>query len=198
MPRKRSAKSKPSGPLFPKDIGSNSQTHGHSKNGILTPEYIAWRNMRARCYNKKHVSYPRYGALGVTVCKEWRNSFETFLTDMGKRPADKQTIDRINGALPYNKDNCKWATYLEQNRNKKNVRMAYYKGAMVSLAEVAQRENVKYKTLYHYHVLRALKLSESIGYAIAARLRPLRIPTNGGVSARQRLSERKPRLRAES
>ena len=52
-----------------------------------TPEYHSWIAMNARCNNKKHKDYPRYGAKGITVCQEWRSSFERFFADVGTRPS---------------------------------------------------------------------------------------------------------------
>jgi hypothetical protein len=56
-----------------------------------------------------------YGGVGITVCERWR-SFAKFLADMGERPRDK-TIDRIDGTKGYYKENCKWSTDIEQQRN---------------------------------------------------------------------------------
>ena len=48
-------------------------------------EYDSWRCMKNRCYNPDSDSYKYYGALGVTVCRRWRNSFTNFLKDMGPK-----------------------------------------------------------------------------------------------------------------
>jgi hypothetical protein len=49
-------------------------------------EYRSWQSMKARCYNKNHISYKNYGERGITVCNEWLSSFETFLNDLGYKP----------------------------------------------------------------------------------------------------------------
>ena len=86
--------------------------HGMSR----SPTYGSWLAMKKRCLNSNHIKYHLYGGRGITIDSSWMN-FETFLNDMGVRPKE-MTLDRINGALGYNKDNCRWATIQIQNRNR--------------------------------------------------------------------------------
>jgi hypothetical protein len=83
-----------------------------------TPEYICWKAMRSRCYDSKSNGFDRYGARGIKVCPEWKDSFETFLEDMGKRPTKGHSIDRFpNRRGNYEPGNCRWATAKEQRDN---------------------------------------------------------------------------------
>lgn len=83
--------------------------------------YFVWRDMRRRCYNEKCKSFLYYGGRGITVCEEWKNDFDAFFLDMGRKP-EGLTIERVNNDQGYNPSNCIWATYSEQNYNKRDSR----------------------------------------------------------------------------
>lgn len=51
-------------------------THGYSKH----PLHTAWQAMKQRCYNPQHQLFATYGGKGVTVCDEWLNNAEAFIT----------------------------------------------------------------------------------------------------------------------
>jgi hypothetical protein len=84
------------------------------------PEYNIWRGMLDRCYNTETAAYPRYGGRGITMCDEWKESFEAFYRDMGTRPSEDYSIDRKDNDKGYSKENCRWATSEEQMRNRSN------------------------------------------------------------------------------
>lgn len=93
--------------------------HGEGGRRKTTTEYEIWKGMKARCSNPKHTGYSRYGARGISVCARWRDSYEAFLADMGRRPSGKHSIDRINNEGNYEPSNCRWATASEQRRNQR-------------------------------------------------------------------------------
>jgi hypothetical protein len=72
--------------------------------------------MISRCYRKTDPRYHRYGGRGITVCDRWRESFDNFLADMGKRPKG-YVIDRVDNDGPYSPDNCRWVTWKESAKN---------------------------------------------------------------------------------
>jgi hypothetical protein len=79
--------------------------------------------MLGRCRNPNDKKYEDYGGRGISVCERWENSFADFLADMGERPSEKHTLDRINNDGNYEPGNCRWATSKQQNNNRRPRRM---------------------------------------------------------------------------
>lgn len=112
-----------------------------------TSIYKTWSSMRERCLHPKHKSYMRYGGRGITICERW-NDFSLFLEDMGPRPSKAHSIERNNNDGPYCKENCRWATFVEQSNNKSNNRLLTYNGETLTLANWSKRRNLKQRTLF--------------------------------------------------
>lgn len=86
-----------------------------------TPEYGAWTNAKTRCFNAANAGYVHYGARGITMCDEWRNSFEAFYAHVGPRPSAKHSLDRIDNGGDYAPGNVRWALPAVQQANKRHV-----------------------------------------------------------------------------
>lgn len=93
--------------------------HLYEKHGLYKhPLYQTWLSMKQRCINPKCVVYKYYGGRGIQVCESWKSSFRNFLDDMGERPSDSHTLDRINNDGNYEPANCRWATMKIQTMNR--------------------------------------------------------------------------------
>ena len=119
--------------------------HGLSNSRL----FEIWRAMKKRCYLKTHVHYKNYGARGIRVCEEWKNDFMNFYNwAMANGYRDDLTIDRINPDGNYEPNNCRWATYKEQNNNKKNNRYIEYNGEKHTASEWAEIKKINYDTFF--------------------------------------------------
>lgn len=117
------------------------ETHGLSR----TQVYYSWIGMKTRCNNKSDDHYPNYGGRGITVCKRWE-SFENFFSDMGHRPENK-TLDRKNNDEGYSKENCRWATPLQQARNSSRTCFVMFKGEKRVLRELSEEYGIPFSTV---------------------------------------------------
>ena len=124
--------------------GNRRGMHLFKHGGRRTRTYRIWCKMKERCNNPKAISYPRYGGVGIKVCTEWECSFETFLRDMGECPSPFLSIERRDSTKGYFKDNCRWATRIEQANNKKNNVVVEYKGERKTVAQWCHDLNLNY------------------------------------------------------
>lgn len=124
---------------------SNGQrTHGEAWS---TPEYHVWQAMIQRCTNPSNPRFRNYGARGIVVCDSWRRSFAAFLSDMGRRPSARHSLDRIDNDRSYSPDNCRWATIGVQSRNRRTNRLLTHDGRTLTIAEWATIVDVKQNTI---------------------------------------------------
>lgn len=127
-----------------------------------SPEYVCWRNMKARCNRPSHPHYKNYGARGITVCDEWNRSFSAFLRDMGRRPSHSHSIERDRNDEGYSPGNCRWALKAEQLRNRRNAVRIEHDGQSMSLNEASERYSIPLERLRG----RLFKLGWSVSRAL--------------------------------
>lgn len=113
------------------------RTHGQSNTRL----YRVWKGMRERCYSKNHIGYKFYGGRGITVCEEWKNSYETFRDWALENGYDETalfgecTLDRIDANGNYEPKNCRFVNIEKQNRNKRSNTLLEYNGQTKTIAE---------------------------------------------------------------
>lgn len=142
-----------------KKINAN---HNRMINGKVTTEYKIWQGMQQRCHNPKDKGYPKYGAKGISVCERWRDSFDNFFEDMGKRPSLKHSLDRYpNQKGNYELSNCRWATDLEQACNREGIVWIEYKGMKKVKLHWAHHFGVT-QTAFDWHYIEKGRTMEQI------------------------------------
>lgn len=121
--------------------------HGHSIRGRKSAEYRCWQAMIARCTNPRQTGYHNYGGRGIMICERWQ-SFENFIADMGPRPSPRHSLDRKDNNGHYEPGNCRWATKIEQDNNRRTNRLIEFGGRTLSITQWARELGVHPVTLH--------------------------------------------------
>jgi hypothetical protein len=127
-----------------KSCGCFKKTQGgHSRKHRL---WKRWQTMIARCHDDKDPKFYLYGARGITVCDRWKH-FPNFIEDLNATFFPGATIDRRDGDKGYSPDNCRWATSLEQNNNKRTNRLLTFDGITMTMSQWARSIGAPYVAL---------------------------------------------------
>lgn len=112
------------------------------------PEYSNYKSMIDRCRPSAHSS-KNYADKGIRVCTKWAQNggFLIFLSDMGKKPSPLHTIDRIDSTKGYFKENCRWATMLQQGNNTSRNKRITFGGKSLTYSEWAREIGVSRHTI---------------------------------------------------
>lgn len=141
-----------------KSTSKGMTTHGGSRKG----EYRIWAAIKGRCGNPKNPAFMYYGGRGITVCQRWKKSFQAFFEDMGPRPSVDHSIERVNNAEGYSKNNCVWANRFRQMNNTRKNRYLEFNRYRMTMAQWSRFSGIDYQNL----VNRINKLGWSIEDAL--------------------------------
>ena len=121
-------------------------THGQ----CYTRVYHIYAKIKRRCFAKDDPAYPRYGGRGITMCDEWKNSFEEFSKwAYANGYADNLSIDRIDNNGSYTPENCRWSDLYCQANNKRNNVIYCYEGKTQTLPNWCREKNMSYKVVWY-------------------------------------------------
>ncbi len=110
--------------------------------------YAIWQGMKRRTLTKTNPRYEDYGGRGITICDEWRDSFEAFRNwALANGYRDDLSLDRKDNDGNYCPENCRWATDLEQGNNTRRNRRFEYNGERHTLTEWAKISGMGLSTL---------------------------------------------------
>lgn len=112
------------------------------------PGYFSWLSIIQRCCNPNNAEYKNYGARGISVCPEWRSSFDAFILDMGPKPSSRHSVERRDNNGDYEPRNCYWATSAEQANNKRTNVLVTFNGETRSISAWAKKIGISVQTLF--------------------------------------------------
>lgn len=118
--------------------------------------------MLARCYDPACDSYEFYGHKGATVVDEWRDSFETFLKDVGERPSSVHLVSRKDKTQPFGPNNFVWMTKHESGRNRIDNTFYTVKNITKCLVDWAKEHNIPKSTLHYRVVTKGMEMRDAL------------------------------------
>ena len=108
--------------------------------------YKVWSGIKQRCFNPNSNRYKNYGGRGISICDEWKNSFETFCKwALENGYKEGLSIDRIDHEKNYEPSNCRWTDEITQQNNRTNNTLYEYEGETHTLTEWSRIKGIKRK-----------------------------------------------------
>jgi len=137
--------------------------------------YGIWYNMLERCTNPTNKQYKYYGGKGITVCERWlkyeyfeEDMYKAYLWHVNKYGEKDTTLDRIKGNRNYMPNNCRWATWEEQHKNKK-FPMKYVLTNGQHLYSVCKKLNLDGNCVANYAINHNITIDDALDIYIAGK-----------------------------
>lgn len=129
------------GCLHSEILGEKNKTHGLNR----APEVIAFNHAKDRCLNHRNRSFGLYGGRGI----EFRfASFNEFFQEVGTRPSNRHSIDRINTNGHYEVGNVRWATHKQQCSNRRSNRFLTANNISMTMTQWSEKTAIPFSTIH--------------------------------------------------
>jgi len=125
-----------------------STVHGERNLRNTTPEYKSWMSAKARVSNPNTDGYEHYGGRGIKMCDRWLESYQNFLSDIGRKPTPKHTLERKDVNGDYEPANCIWATMSEQNNNRRDTERITRNGRSMTVTQWCRELDLNPQTVF--------------------------------------------------
>lgn len=131
-------------------ISKSTHKATHSKhNKSDTKLYKIWSSIKQRCFYEKSTNYKNYGGRGISICKEWKDNFQSFYDwSISSGYKEGLSIDRVDVNGIYCPENCRWATIIEQSNNKRNNVIIEFNGVKKPLNYWEQKTGLSREIIY--------------------------------------------------
>jgi hypothetical protein len=132
--------------------GIKNKTHEKRKTSL----WAIWHGMKERCLNPNYHNYSSYGGRGISICEDWLKfeNFDKWNDSLGEEGYKRGlSIDRIDNDKGYSPSNCRWTTFVQQGRNKRNNVLVTINGKIKPVSEWAE-----YYVVSRYLVYNRIKI----------------------------------------
>ena len=134
------------------------------------PEYGIWKGMRTRCSDPTIKQWMDYGGRGIKVCPQWESNFSQFLSDVGRRPDPKMSLDRLDNNGNYEPGNVAWRTKKQQQNNMRSNARLTYKGETMTMTQWCERLGLN-RTYVSHRLKRGKTVEEAFEEPVVERLK---------------------------
>jgi len=112
--------------------------------------YSIWAGIKGRCNDKETLYFEK----GIRVCSEWneylnfkKDMYESYIKHCLTEDEFNTTIDRIDNNKNYEPENCRWATCVEQAKNRGTNIWITYENETLCFSDWSKKLNIPRLTL---------------------------------------------------